>query len=86
MNISKRLTKGELNTMIKRPKPKTDGHIGKVIREHRTKKGLTQTELAKLIGTDQRSLSKWESGIYDPTATFLLKLIKTLDIDISALL
>ena len=71
--------------MTKRPKPKADGRIGKVIREHRRKKAL-QTELAELIGTDQRSLSKWESGIYDPTATFLLKLIKTLDIDISALL
>ena len=72
--------------MTKRPKPKADGRIGKVIREHRRKKGLTQTELAELIGTDQRSLSKWKSGLYDPTATFLLKLIKTLDIDISALL
>lgn len=72
--------------MTKRPKAKTDGRMGNLIKTKRIEKGLSQLELAELIGTDQRNISKWESGIYDPTFGFVLKLIKVLEIDIRTLL
>ena len=36
--------------------------IGKLIRELRKEKGITQTELAKEISTTQDTISLWELG------------------------
>lgn len=33
--------------------------------------GLTQTELAKRMGTKQENISRFESGTYNPTLKFL---------------
>jgi putative transcriptional regulator len=38
------------------------------IRELRTQKGLSQTELAKLSGTTQNTISSLETGQFSPTA------------------
>ena len=38
------------------------------IRELRIKQGLSQTELAKLAGTTQNTISSLETGQYSPTA------------------
>lgn len=38
------------------------------IRELRQAKGLSQTELAKLAGTTQNTISSLETGQYSPTA------------------
>lgn len=38
------------------------------IRELRIQKGLSQTELAKLSGTTQNTISSLETGQYSPTA------------------
>ena len=38
------------------------------IKELRKKKGLSQTELAKLAGTTQNTISSLETGQYSPTA------------------
>jgi len=37
----------------------------------RKAKGITQTELAKMIGVDQRTISAWESGICEPSFSAL---------------
>ena len=47
--------------------------------EHRLKNGLTQADLAKKIGTKQSAISRFESGIYNPTITFLYKIADALD-------
>lgn len=47
--------------------------IGAVI-EARKKKGLTQTMLAKKIGTKQSVISRLEKGRANPTVSFLKKL------------
>lgn len=42
--------------------------------EARTKKGLTQEELAKKIGTKQSAIARLESGSANPTISFLEKI------------
>ena len=44
----------------------------------RIKKRLTQGELAKIVGTKQSAISRFESGRYNPSVEFLMKLAKAL--------
>lgn len=45
----------------------------------RTKRGFTQADLAKKVGTKQSAISRFESGSYNPTLTFLNKVADALD-------
>lgn len=47
--------------------------------DHRLRHGLTQADLAKKIGTKQSAISRFESGAYNPTITFLYKVADALD-------
>jgi transcriptional regulator with XRE-family HTH domain len=47
----------------------------------RLKKGWSQTQLAKAIGTKQANISRIEAGLANPTLSLLHKLLKTLDLD-----
>ncbi|MEM1578983.1 MAG: CBS domain-containing protein [Archaeoglobaceae archaeon] len=49
------------------------------IRERRKKLGITQKELAKLVGVSQSLIAKLESGNFDPKLSLLKKILKTLD-------
>jgi len=42
----------------------------------RKEKNLTQKDLAKLIGTKQSNISRFESGNYNPSLEFLNKLVQ----------
>ncbi|MEA2112777.1 MAG: helix-turn-helix transcriptional regulator [Patescibacteria group bacterium] len=53
--------------------------IEKII-EERIKKGLTQKELAKVIGTKQSAISRFESGSGNPTLSFIGKVSDVLDL------
>jgi ribosome-binding protein aMBF1 (putative translation factor) len=44
----------------------------------RIKKGMTQSQLAKKIGTKQSAISRLESGNYNPSIGFLGKVAKAL--------
>lgn len=48
--------------------------------EKRLKEGLTQAKLAKKIGTKQSAVSRFESGIGNPTVAFLYKMADALDV------
>jgi ribosome-binding protein aMBF1 (putative translation factor) len=47
--------------------------------EKRLRRGLSQGELAKKIGTKQSAISRFESGAYNPTLNFLHKVADALD-------
>ena len=49
--------------------------------EKRLQKGMTQTDLAKKIGTKQSAISRLESGTYNPTLDFLKKVADALDMN-----
>lgn len=42
------------------------------LREIRKEKGLTQNQLANLLGLDKTSISKYESGIHSPSLRVLV--------------
>lgn len=46
--------------------------------ERRLKKGVTQGQLAEMIGTKQTAISRFESGKYNPTIGFLFKVADAL--------
>ena len=45
----------------------------------RMEKGLTQTQLAKKMGTKQAVVSRLESGVANPSVKFLMRLADALD-------
>ena len=47
--------------------------------ETRLKKHITQGELAKRAGTKQSAISRFESGTYNPSLSFLYKVADALD-------
>ncbi len=55
-------------------------HISKKIQMAMGKMGVSQKELAKMIGTSQPSVNKWISGKSMPQADKLLEIIKMLDL------
>ena len=59
--------------------------IGKFIAEKRKEKGLTQTELANVLGITDRAISKWENGRCLPDAGLIQDLCKTLGITVNDL-
>jgi DNA-binding XRE family transcriptional regulator len=44
----------------------------------RTEKGLTQKQLAELVGTKQSAISRLENGSYNPSLEFLTKIAHAL--------
>ena len=53
---------------------------GKLIRELRTERGLTQQELASLLGVSPTAVSKWENGRGLPDISMLEPLVKVLQV------
>ncbi len=51
-------------------------NIGKIIRDLRKDKGITQTQLAEKISTTQDTISLWELGKSYPDIINLIKLSK----------
>lgn len=60
--------------------------IGKLIFDGRTKKGMTQSQLAEKINVSDKTVSKWECGNGCPDITLISSISKVLEIDISSLL
>lgn len=56
------------------------------LREHREKMNLTQTELAALVGINQRSISAYESGVRKPSLKTAMKLAKIFKVKLEDLL
>ena len=55
------------------------------IREFREELGMTQSELAKSIGTLQRNISNWENGINEPDCATIVKLSELFKISLDEL-
>jgi len=58
--------------------------LGLRIKDLRTKRGLSQTELAKLVGVTPSSISQVESNLIYPSLPGLLKMAEVLAVDISS--
>jgi transcriptional regulator with XRE-family HTH domain len=49
------------------------------LKELREQKGLTQEELAQVVGSSQRQISKYENGIQQPTSPVISSLADALN-------
>ena len=55
------------------------------LRNLRTKKGLSQNQLASLMFVNNTTISKWENGIHLPDASMITRLARVLEVDIGTL-
>lgn len=55
----------------------------RAIIEGRVKRNISQKMLAKRLGTGQSAISRLESGTYNPTFSFVQKLAKALEMDLT---
>jgi len=60
--------------------------IGLLIRRLRVEKGMTQRELAEIVGISDRAVSKWERGLGCPDISLLTDLAAVLSVGIEVLL
>ena len=60
--------------------------IGREVRRHRAKRGMTRRQLAQASLTSERYLAQIESGAGNPSASVLRAIAQALDLPISALL
>ncbi|MBQ7949294.1 MAG: helix-turn-helix transcriptional regulator [Clostridia bacterium] len=54
--------------------------IGDKIKELRTEKGLSQMQLAKIIGVSQKAVDYWERNVNEPKASYIIALVKTFEL------
>lgn len=60
--------------------------IGKVIREYRKKKNITQEEMANRLGVTAPAVNKWENGKSQPDIMLLAPIARLLNITLNTLL
>ncbi len=60
--------------------------IGQIIKDERTSKNLSQTELAKLLGLTYDSISFWENDKRLPDTQYIIQLCKIFEISADYLL
>lgn len=60
--------------------------IGKLISKLRHEKGMTQKELADILGISPKTISKWECGSGFPDISMIKKIAEELDISVEELL
>ena len=59
--------------------------LGETIKALRQEKGLTQPELAKLVGVSNGMISIWENNINEPKASYIQALAVALDVTVNVL-
>jgi putative transcriptional regulator len=55
------------------------------LREARTRRGLTQADLATLVGVSRKTINTVENGIFIPSTVLALQLARALDTSVEAL-
>ena len=75
------LKKREIRKEYEALKPKYD--MVRILIKRRSKLGMSQTELARRIGTRQPAISRLEKGDYNTTLSTLFRATEVLGLDIS---
>ena len=66
-----------MNQVVRLPR-----QLGAIIQNERRRQGMTQQQLASLIGKQQKTISAIENGSQGTKLDTLLRVIATLDLDI----
>lgn len=59
--------------------------FGKILKELRISKNLTQSELGKQLNCSYAAIAKWEAGTRDPSIDNLINLAKLFNVTIDSL-
>lgn len=54
--------------------------LGEKIKELRIDNGLSQAQLAKIIGVSQKAIDYWERNVNEPKASYIIALVKYFEI------
>lgn len=60
--------------------------IGKFIAKLRKEQGLTQEQFGEKIGVTNKTVSRWETGVYLPPADVLMSMSEVFDVSINEIL
>ena len=55
------------------------------LKEYRTERGLTQGELAELVGVTRKTVNTVENGVFSPSALLAIKLAAALSVSVERL-
>lgn len=55
-----------------------DSELGNRLKDYRTAAGLTQAELAELVGVSRKTINTIENRVFTPSATLALKVARAL--------
>ena len=58
-------------------------NIGQFLRECRKEKGITQEQLAEMLGVTNRSVSRWETGSNLPDLDILIEMADYYDVELT---
>jgi transcriptional regulator with XRE-family HTH domain len=67
------------------PKQYADARIGLAtqLRQARIEKHMTQQAVAELAGTQRSNISRMESGKYNPSLDFMVKVAEAMDLELN---
>ena len=71
---------------IRKEKATITKSLGETLKEHRTRCKMTQEFVAEQLGVSRQAVSKWESGISDPSTSNLIALAKLYKVPVEELL
>ena len=71
---------------VRREKAASAKSLGEALKDHRIRCKMTQEFVAEHLGVSRQAVSKWESGISDPSTSNLLALAKLYGISAEELL
>ena len=60
--------------------------LGEALKAHRQQSGMTQEDVAEALGVSRQAVSKWETGVAEPSTSNLLALAKLYGVDPGELL
>jgi len=69
-----------------RPRSAQHAALGEAIRQLRKDAGLSQEQLAELVGTDLTQIGGLERGVRNPSYSTLLRLAAALQVPVSAIM
>ena len=61
---------------VRKEKSSSKKSLGEVLKQHREECKMTQEFVAESIGVSRQAVSKWETGVSDPSTSNLLTLAK----------
>ncbi len=82
----KALKKYVNSTEVRKEKTSVKKSLGEALKDQRTRCKMTQEFVAESIGVSRQAVSKWESGISDPSTSNLLALARLYGISAEELL